>query len=40
MVAVMVINGFSADEIIEDYPELSAEDIDQAMEWDGSTERF
>ena len=40
MVAVMVINGFSHAEIIEDYPELTAEDIDQAMVYDGTTERF
>ncbi len=40
MVAVMVINGFSHEEIIADYPELTAEDIDQAITWDGTTERF
>jgi uncharacterized protein (DUF433 family) len=40
MVAVMVINGFSAAEIIEDYPELTTEDIEQAIAWDGTTERF
>jgi uncharacterized protein (DUF433 family) len=40
MVAVMWINGFSHDEIIGDYPELTAEDIDQAIAFDGSAERF
>ena len=40
MVAVMVINGFSPEEIISDYPELTTEDIAQAIAWDGTTERF
>ncbi len=40
MVAVMVINGFTPAEIIADYPELTTQDIEQAMAWDGTTERF